>query len=251
MNEASTPTSTALVQGDAKRAMVRQMFDAISPRYDVVNRMISVGLDNSWRRRTVKALGLPARSRVLDLACGTGDFCRLLSENDIEVVGIDMSEGMLRAARTDAGLVLGDAASLPFSEGAFDGVVSGFALRNFVALEAVCSELARVVRPGGRIGLLDVAIPTGVIGRTGYRVWFEHAVPAIGGLFSDAAAYRYLPASVEYLPAPERIRLMLRNAGFSAVGRRTFTAGTTQLFTATRAGSPQSFDRRRESLVAS
>jgi demethylmenaquinone methyltransferase/2-methoxy-6-polyprenyl-1,4-benzoquinol methylase len=224
MNEASTPTSTALVQGDAKRAMVRQMFDAISPRYDVVNRMISVGLDNSWRRRTVKALGLPARSRVLDLACGTGDFCRLLSENDIEVVGIDMSEGMLRAARTDAGLVLGD---------------------------AVCSELARVVRPGGRIGLLDVAIPTGVIGRTGYRVWFEHAVPAIGGLFSDAAAYRYLPASVEYLPAPERIRLMLRNAGFSAVGRRTFTAGTTQLFTATRAGSPQSFDRRRESLVAS
>jgi demethylmenaquinone methyltransferase / 2-methoxy-6-polyprenyl-1,4-benzoquinol methylase len=237
MNEVTKSTSTALVQGDEKRAMVRQMFDAISPRYDLVNRMIAVGLDNSWRKRTIKALGLPERSRVLDLACGTGDFSRLLSENGIDVVGVDMSEGMLRAARTDASLVLGDAASLPFAAGSFDGVVSGFALRNFAALEDVCCELARIVRPGGRIGLLDVAIPTGVIGRTGYKVWFEHAVPAIGGLFSDAAAYRYLPASVEYLPPPQRFRLMLRDAGFAGVGRRTFTAGTTQLFTATRAGS--------------
>jgi len=225
-----------LVRGEEKRAMVRAMFDSIAPRYDMVNRLISCGLDVFWRRRTADALGLPPRSRVLDLACGTGDFCRLLSGRGMLVFGIDMSAGMLESATTEAPLVLGDALSLPLRDGSVDGVVCGFALRNFVDIPPVARELARVVRPGGRIALLEVSRPPGAISRAGYRLWFEHAVPTIGSLVSDSAAYRYLPESVAYLPSPERLRQILRSAGFEAVGRRTFTAGATQLFTATRAG---------------
>ncbi|MGO9342285.1 MAG: ubiquinone/menaquinone biosynthesis methyltransferase [Acidimicrobiales bacterium] len=227
---------TALVRGEEKRALVRAMFDSIAPRYDMANRLISCGLDALWRRRTADALGLPPRSRVLDLACGTGDFCRLLAGRGMRVFGVDMSEGMLDNASTDAPLVLGDALALPLRDGSVDGVVCGFALRNFVEIPPVARELARVVRPGGRIALLEVSRPSGVMSRAVYKLWFEHAVPAIGGLVSDSAAYRYLPDSVAYLPSPERLRNILRSAGFAGVGRRTFTAGATQLFTATRTG---------------
>jgi demethylmenaquinone methyltransferase / 2-methoxy-6-polyprenyl-1,4-benzoquinol methylase len=224
--------------GDEKRVMVRAMFDSIAPRYDLVNRLISCGLDKHWRNRTADALGLPPRSRVLDLACGTGDFCRLLAGRGMRVFGIDMSGGMLQSSSTDAPLVLGDALALPLCDGSVDGVVCGFALRNFVDIPPVVQELARVVRPGGRIAILEVSRPPGVMSRAGYRLWFEHAVPVIGSLVSDSAAYRYLPDSVAYLPSSERLRQILRSAGFAAVGRRTFTAGATQLFTATRSGMP-------------
>lgn len=230
--------STDLVGGDEKRQMVRSMFDSIAPRYDVVNRLISCGLDVSWRRRTADALALPPRSRVLDLACGTGDFCRLLAKRGLQPFGIDLSDGMLRQASTDAPLVLGDALALPLGDGSVDGVVCGFGLRNFTEIPPVASELARVVRPGGRIALLEVSRPPGVMTRAGYKLWFEHAVPAIGSLISDPTAYRYLPDSIAYLPPPERMRTILRSAGFAGVGRRTFTSGATQLYTATRAGIP-------------
>ncbi len=227
-----------LVLGDEKRAMVRSMFDSIAPRYDFLNRVISCGLDVSWRKRTADALGLPPGARVLDLACGTGDFCRLLAKRGLRPIGLDMSPGMLEQATGHEPLVLGDALSLPIRDGSVDGVVCGFGLRNFTEIPPVAAELARIVRPGGRIALLEVSRPPGVISRAGYRVWFEHAVPAIGSLISDSAAYRYLPDSVEYLPPPERLRAILRSAGFAGVGRRTFSAGATQLYTATRAGSP-------------
>jgi demethylmenaquinone methyltransferase / 2-methoxy-6-polyprenyl-1,4-benzoquinol methylase len=232
------PGATPLVQGEEKRAMVRAMFDSVAPRYDIVNRVISCGLDGSWRKRTIRALGLARGSRVLDIACGTGDLCRLLSDRGMKPVGLDMSDGMLRRNRSGAPLLLADALAMPFRDASFDGAVSGFALRNFTGIPPFIEQLARIVRPGGRICLLDVSQPTSAIARAGYRVWFEHAVPAIGGLVSDSDAYKYLPASVEYLPPPDRIRAMLRDAGFASVGRRTFSAGTTQLFTATRAGNP-------------
>jgi demethylmenaquinone methyltransferase/2-methoxy-6-polyprenyl-1,4-benzoquinol methylase len=234
----SAKRNGTLVQGEEKKQMVRSMFDTVAPRYDVVNKIISGGLDISWRRRSFNALCLPAGSRILDLACGTGDFCRLLLSRGMKAVGLDMSSGMLGMARCESPLVLGDALELPFSEGSFDGVVCGFGLRNFADIPSVATELARVVRPGGRIALLEVSIPSSAIARAGYQAWFEHAVPAIGGLLSDPAAYRYLPDSVEYLPTPERLRAMLREAGFRGVGRRTFTAGATQLYTGTRAGTP-------------
>jgi demethylmenaquinone methyltransferase/2-methoxy-6-polyprenyl-1,4-benzoquinol methylase len=218
--------------------MVREMFDTVAPRYDTLNRLISLGLDVSWRKKTVTALGLPRGSIVLDLACGTGDLSQLLVRRQMRPIGIDMSLGMLMHDHSEVPLVLGDALSLPLSTGSIDGAVCGFALRNFTSIPPVATELARVVRPGGRIALLDAAKPTNAVARAGYDIWFRHAVPAVGSLLSDSAAYRYLPDSVEYLPAPERMRAIFRDAGFASVGRRTFLAGSAQLITATREGTP-------------
>jgi demethylmenaquinone methyltransferase/2-methoxy-6-polyprenyl-1,4-benzoquinol methylase len=213
------------------------MFDTIAPRYDLVNRVMTVGLDRRWRRATVQALGLPAGARVLDVACGTGDLCRDLSLAGFEPVGVDLSAGMLAHAHTAAPLVQGDALQLPMPVGAADGVVSGFALRNFVALDPFFAEIARILRPGGRIALLDVATPAHPVLRAGHSVYFGHVVPRIGALLSDRDAYRYLPRSVAYLPPPADLIGQLAGAGFASVDRRLLSGGITQLITATRGES--------------
>lgn len=224
-----------LPYGEEKRAAVRDMFDAIAPRYDAVNKAMSFGLDMYWRRKTVRLLGLPARSLVLDLACGTGDLVRELARAPHLPVGVDLSSGMLQHARVaGAPLVLADAVTLPFPDGAFDGAVSGFALRNFADLVAAFTELARVVRPGGRIALLDVSAPKSAILRAGHSVWFNKVVPRIGGLVSDRAAYSYLPRSVAYLPAPDRLLAVIGEAGFDEADRHVLSGGIVQVLTGTR-----------------
>ena len=210
------------------------MFDTIAPRYDLVNRIMTFGLDRRWRRQAVTALDLGPGSTVVDLACGTGDLCRELQDAGHQPVGVDLSLGMLRHAHTTAPLIQGDGLHLPFDRAAVDGVISGFALRNFVALPPVFGELARVVRPGGRLALLDVAAPANPLLRSGHAVYFGHVVPRIGGLLSDSAAYRYLPKSVAYLPPGDGMLDMLAAAGFGAVQRRLLSGGITQLITATR-----------------
>lgn len=210
------------------------MFDTIAPRYDLVNRLMTFGLDRLWRRHAVAALDLGPGSLVVDLACGTGDLCRDLDSAGHRPVGVDLSFGMLRHARTSAPLVQGDGLNLPFPDASVDGAVSGFALRNFVALPPVFEELARILRPGGRIALLDVATPGNPVLRAGHSVYFGHVVPRIGGLLSDRSAYRYLPKSVAYLPPGDGILEMLSAAGFGAVRRRMLSGGITQLITATR-----------------
>jgi len=210
------------------------MFDTVAPRYDLVNRLMTFGLDRRWRRVTVARLGLAGGQRVLDVACGTGDLCDELRGSGFAPVGIDLSLGMLRHAHGGTPLLQGDALRLPFPSGSFDGAVSGFALRNFAELPAFFDELARVLRPGGRIALLDVSTPANPVMRAGHRVWFEHAVPRIGGALSDSAAYRYLPRSVAYLPPTPAMLESLRSSGFTAVHRRALSGGITQLFSATR-----------------
>jgi len=224
---------------EEKTRAVRAMFDTIAPRYDVVNRLMTFGLDVGWRRRTVAALGLPAGSLVVDVACGTGDLCRALARRQLTPVGVDLSYGMLRAGHHRAPVVHADASRLPLPDGAADGATCGFGLRNFTDLPGTLAELGRVVRPGGRIALLDVAPATGLL-RLGHRLWFEHAVPRIGGALSDPAAYRYLPRSVAYLPPVPELLAMVRDAGFSGVNHRLMGGGIVQLVTATRRGQPPS-----------
>jgi demethylmenaquinone methyltransferase/2-methoxy-6-polyprenyl-1,4-benzoquinol methylase len=214
--------------------MVRDMFDAIAPRYDLVNRIMTFRLDVRWRRRTVRDLRLPTGSRVLDLAAGTGDLCRDLTAAGHRPIGVDLSFGMLAAARTTAPLVHADALRLPVPDGAADGATCGFALRNFVDLEAFLAELSRVVRPGGRIALLEVAEPPNPILRLGHGVYFGKVVPRIGALLSDASAYRYLPRSVAYLPEPDELVAMIRAAGFGDATRAALTGGISQLLVGTR-----------------
>jgi demethylmenaquinone methyltransferase / 2-methoxy-6-polyprenyl-1,4-benzoquinol methylase len=223
-----------LPEGDDKVVAVRGMFDAIAPRYDLVNRIMTFRLDIRWRRLAVRSLVLRPGSRVLDLACGTGDLCRELTAAGLAPLGVDLSYGMLAAARTRAPLVQGDALRLPVPDGVIDGVTCGFALRNLAALAPFLDELARVLRPGGRISLLEVATPPNPIMRWGHAVYFGKVVPLIGGLVSDPAAYRYLPRSVAYLPEPEALAAMIAGAGFGDVDRRLLSGGVAQLLTATR-----------------
>ena len=224
----------ALPEGDEKVRAVRSMFDAIAPRYDLVNRVMTFRMDVGWRRKTVRGLGLKPGSRVLDLACGTGDFCRELRQHDLAPVGLDLSFGMLAAGTTGAPLVQADILRLPVPGQSVDGITCGFALRNLVELEPFFAELARAVRPGGRIALLEVAEPPNPVLRWGHGVYFGKVVPRIGGLLSDPTAYRYLPKSVAYLPDPDVLLAMVRRAGFSDATRTLFSGGISQLLQATR-----------------
>lgn len=223
-----------LPTGEEKVRAVRAMFDAIAPRYDLVNRVMTFGMDVGWRRRTVAALGLEPGSLVLDVGCGTGDLCRELHRAGYRTVGFDLSLGMLAAARTSAPLVQADALALPVGASSADGITCGFTLRNVVDLNRLFAEFARVVRPAGRIALLEVAEPRTKVLRWGHHLYFRQIVPLIGALLSDREAYRYLPRSTAYLPPiPELLRI-LSGAGFEEVERTLLSLGAAQLITGTR-----------------
>ena len=230
-------TRTTLPEGEAKVRAVESMFDRIASRYDLLNRLLTFGMDVGWRRRTVASLGLPPKSRVLDIACGTGDLGRELEAQGYVAIGIDRSAGMLAAARTDAPLLRTDGLCLPFPDGSVDGIVCGFALRNFLALEPFFTECARVLRTGGRVALLEVSEPANPVLRFGHSLYFSRVVPVVGGLLSDRAAYQYLPKSAAYLPAVAELVGMLEGAGFPDARRTALSVGIAQLLTGTRRAS--------------
>lgn len=228
-----------LPEADEKAAVVRTMFDRIAPSYDRMNRIITLGFDQRWRRSLIDSLGVEADDTVLDLACGTGDFAIMARARGARVIGLDFAGAMLAAARercpNDVALVRGDALRLPLAGGSVSVAVSGFALRNFVAIPPVLAELARVLRPGGRVGLLEVDEPRAAVLRLGHGLYFRRVVPAIGALLSDGRAYAYLPASASYLPEGEGLRDMLEDAGFTSVEKRSHLGGAAQSITAVRA----------------
>ena len=224
-----------LPEGEEKRRAVRSLFDAISGRYDLVNRVMTFGMDVGWRRRAVRELRLPGGALVLDLACGTGDLCTELQRAGYRAAGFDFSHGMLTAATTGTPLVEADILRLPLRDGSVDGVACGFALRNVVDLGAFFDEVGRVVRLGGRIALLDASEPENRVMRAGHGVYFRQVVPRIGGLLSDATAYAYLPRSMAYLPPPAQMLRMLRDAGFADAARLQLSGGITQLLVGTKA----------------
>lgn len=223
-----------LPTGKEKSDMVRDMFDAIAPRYDLVNRVMTFRLDVRWRRRAVRELALPAGSVVLDLASGTGDLCVDLRSAGHVPVSVDLSFGMLSNDRSGAPRAQADILRLPVPDGSVDGVMCGFALRNLVDLDIFFRECARVLRPGGRVSLLDVGVPHNPLVRFGNDIYFGKVVPRIGAMLSDGPAYRYLPRSVAYLPDRMTLVGKLRAAGFGDAVHHQLSGGLTQLMTGTR-----------------
>jgi demethylmenaquinone methyltransferase/2-methoxy-6-polyprenyl-1,4-benzoquinol methylase len=217
------------------------MFDRIAPRYDGLNRLLTAGLDQRWRRVAVDAVGIGPGDRVLDLACGTGDLAELAARRGARVVGVDFAREMLRGARrrrVPAALIQADGARLPLPAGAATAALCGFALRNFVSLPEIFAELARVLAPGGRVALLEVDRPAPRWLRAGHSLYFDRIVPVLGGLLSDRGAYTYLPQSTAYLPAAPELLAQLQRAGFRDAARRPLLLGAVQLVTATRRSEP-------------
>ena len=219
-----------LPQGEEKSKAVQEMFDRIAPRYDFVNRIMTFRLDVRWRKKTVKALSLSPGSLVIDLACGTGDFCIELEKSGMIPIGFDFSFGMLQASRSFSCFTQADVLQLPLQNSSIDGATCGFALRNLTELPAFFEEVARVLKPGGKIGFLDVAEPENRLLNWGHHLYFDRIVPKVGGFFSDKSAYSYLPKSFSYLPPHSEIIQMIERAGFRHVQRKLLTPGSAQLF---------------------
>jgi len=225
------------------------MFERIAPRYDLMNRLLTGGMDRRWRSQALRALHLQPGERLLDIACGTGDLALQAARAGVHSIGVDFAAPMLHLAKSRASQqpaaravaapgalhwVQGDAEQLPLRNAAFDAVCCGFALRNFANLPAALAEMARVLRPGGRIALLDVDRPRSSIIGAAHSLYFDRIVPIIGGWLSDRRAYRYLPQSTAYLPPAPQLHELLTARGFAAVQLRRFLFGTVQLWSAMR-----------------
>jgi demethylmenaquinone methyltransferase/2-methoxy-6-polyprenyl-1,4-benzoquinol methylase len=210
------------------------MFDRIAPVYDAMNRVMTAGLDRRWRRATVAAVVSPG-DRVLDVACGTGDLALEARGRGATVTGLDFSPAMLERARGKApelDWIQGDALALPFEDASFDAATVGFGVRNFDDLGAGLGELRRVLRPGGRVAVLEITQPRGLL-RVFYSVWFDRIVPLLGRVLPGGAAYTYLPASVRRFPPADALARLLEEAGFGAVEYRLFAGGIVALHTGT------------------
>jgi demethylmenaquinone methyltransferase / 2-methoxy-6-polyprenyl-1,4-benzoquinol methylase len=213
---------------------VRTMFDRIAPVYDVMNRAMTAGLDQRWRTLAAEAAVIPG-GRVLDACCGTGDLALAdLRAGAGVVVGVDFSEPMLERARrksTAIEWVRGDVLALPFPGGSFDAATVGFGVRNVDDLEAGLRELRRVVRPGGRLAVLEITRPRGLL-RPFFRLWFDGLVPLAGRVLPGGEAYAYLPASVRRFPGPEDLAAALVRSGFARVRFRMLAGGIVALHVA-------------------
>ena len=235
------PPADIPTPGAPETLAVRSMFDRIAPRYDLLNRVLSGGIDGLWRRRAVHALAAPPGARILDLCTGTADLLieALGRGTGTRGVGLDMSMPMLaRAARkltrggmsARAALVAGDAQALPVRGEAFDGALIGFGIRNVGDIAGALAEIRRVLRPGGRLAVLEFSNPDGAMGVL-YRAYSRLVLPRLGGWISgDRGAYAYLPASVARFPAPAEFGALLERAGFFKVRWQPLTGGIAHVF---------------------
>jgi len=222
--------SAAARSGRLEDRQVRAMFDRIARVYDAMNRVMTAGLDRRWRARAADLAAVGPGDRALDVATGTGELALELARRVApsgEVVGSDFSEGMLDRARAKGGGVRwewGDALDLPYADGSFDAATVGFGARNFADLDRGLREMARVVRPGGRVVVLEITTPTRPPLSTFFALWFDRVVPVLGRLAGDPDAYAYLPSSVRRFPGPEALAARMAAAGLRDV-RWVLTAG--------------------------
>lgn len=211
---------------------VRAMFDRIAPVYDAMNRAMTAGLDRRWRAETARAV-VSSGDRVLDACCGTGDLAIAAQHAGGNATGLDFSERMLERARAKSDAiewVQGDALELPFADGSFDAATVGFGVRNLEDLERGLRELRRVLRQGGRVGILEITRPRGLL-RPFYKLWFDGLIPLAGKLLPGGSAYTYLPASVRRFPGAKELAELMETAGFEQVRYRRFAGGIVALHT--------------------
>lgn len=225
------------IAGPDRAAYVEDMFGRIAPRYDLLNRVMTLGMDRRWRAITVAETRLPRGGRALDVATGTGDLAYLLARvagPDGQVIGVDFTEPMLELARLKAhpgepvpGFQHADALNLPFPDGGFDAVTIGFGLRNVADLPRALAEMHRVLRPGGRMACLEVTKPRYPLLAAGFYAYFENVVPLLGALLNGSReAYTYLPSSLRPFPDAPALRKLMLGAGFRSVHMRLLNLGT-------------------------
>jgi len=226
--------------GDDKKGQVQEMFDGIAKRYDFLNHFLSLGIDLYWRKQSVKALTLKDGDFLLDVACGTGDQgFSALKRADIQVIGLDYSFNMLEIAKQKIDtralsekfeVVQGDAENLPFQKNTFDALSISYGIRNVGTITAALSEFYRVLKPGGRVSILEFSEPQGWFIGGLYRFYFDHILPKIAGMMSSESAYTYLPESVKHFPDRTEFKKLLSNEGFGEVAHQDLTFGVTSIF---------------------
>lgn len=227
-----------------KKENIRKMFDGIAPGYDYLNHLMSLGIDRTWRHRALREVTDGGRPlEILDVACGTGDFsiaiARALPEGS-RVRGIDISDGMLSVMRRkvlESGLQdivscqVGDSEALPFEDGCFDRVTIAFGIRNFEHREQALREILRLLKPGGKLVILELSVPTFPPLRWAYNIYFTKVMPLVGGRISgDRSAYLYLPASVLDFPSKDEWMETMRSCGYSQVRHKAFTCGVCRMY---------------------